>query len=121
LQEDEKVSAIMPLREYVEGNYVFMATSDGTVKRVDLAAFSRPRSSGLIAIELQGDNRLIGVAITDGNQDIMLFSNEGKAIRFHESDVRVVGRSAMGVRGMRIPGCRPHRLVCAWPRKTAKC
>ncbi|HEX5360058.1 MAG TPA: DNA gyrase subunit A [Fluviicoccus sp.] len=115
LQEGEKVSAIMPLREYVEGNYVFMATSDGTVKRVDLAAFSRPRSSGLIAIELQGDNRLIGVAITDGNQDIMLFSNEGKAIRFHESDVRVVGRSAMGVRGMRIPDAARIVSLCVAP------
>jgi DNA gyrase subunit A len=115
LQEGEKVSAIMPLREYAEGHYVFMATSDGTVKRVDLAAFSRPRSSGLIAIELQGDNQLIGVAITDGNQDIMLFSNEGKAIRFHESDVRVVGRSAMGVRGMRIPDAARIVSLCVAP------
>ncbi len=102
LQEGEKVTTILPLREYAEGHYVFMATGDGTVKRVDLEAFSRPRSSGLIAIELVGDDTLIGAAITDGNQDIMLFSNEGKAIRFHESDVRVVGRTAMGVRGMRI-------------------
>ena len=115
LQEGEKVSAILPLREYAEGNYVFMATSDGTVKRVDLAAFSRPRSSGLIAIELQGDNQLIGVEITDGNQDIMLFSNEGKAIRFHESDVRVVGRSAMGVRGMRIPDAARIVSLCVAP------
>ncbi len=82
---------------------------------MDLAAFSRPRSSGLIAIELQGDNQLIGVAITDGNQDIMLFSNEGKAIRFHESDVRVVGRSAMGVRGMRIPDAARIVSLCVAP------
>ncbi|PTQ89237.1 DNA gyrase subunit A [Agitococcus lubricus] len=103
LVDDEKVTAILPLREYAEGQFVFMATADGTVKRVELSAFSRPRANGLIAIELDGDNELIGVAVTDGHQDIMLFSNLGKAIRFRESDVRSMGRTAMGVRGMRLP------------------
>ncbi|WP_297925158.1 DNA gyrase subunit A, partial [uncultured Agitococcus sp.] len=103
LANDEKVTAILPLREYAEGQYIFMATADGTVKRVELSAFSRPRSLGLNAINLEGDNTLIGVAVTDGQQDIMLFSNQGKAIRFRETDVRAMGRNATGVRGMRLP------------------
>ncbi len=112
LDEGEKVTTILPLRAYAEGHFIFMATADGTVKRVELSAFSRPRTNGLIAINLEGDNALIGVAITDGSQDIMLFSNEGKAIRFRETDVRVVSRQAMGVRGMRLPdGARIVSMV----------
>ena len=112
LDEGEKVTTILPLRAYAEGHFIFMATADGTVKRVELSAFSRPRANGLIAINLEGDNALIGVSITDGSQDIMLFSNEGKAIRFRESDVRVVSRQAMGVRGMRLPsGARIVSMV----------
>ncbi|MCG8311800.1 MAG: DNA gyrase subunit A [Pseudomonadales bacterium] len=103
LTESEKITAILPLREYEEGKFIFMATSNGTVKKVELSAFSRPRTSGLIAIELDGDNRLVGVAITDGEQDIMLFSSEGKAVRFKEADVRAMGRTARGVRGMALP------------------
>jgi DNA gyrase subunit A len=104
LAENEKVTAILPLREgdYGEGKYVFMATSNGTVKKVELNAFMRPRTAGLIAIELEGDNRLVGVAITDGTQDIMLFNSEGKATRFSESDVRSMGRGARGVRGFNL-------------------
>ncbi len=102
LEDGESVTAILPLMDYPDDHYVFMATADGTVKRVDLEQFSRPRSAGLRAIELSEQDTLIGVAITDGKQQIMLFSNEGKAIRFDESEVRVVGRTAMGVRGMRI-------------------
>lgn len=102
LGENESVTAILPLREYPENHYVFMATQSGTVKRVDLEQFSRPRSSGLIAIDLTDEDTLIGVAITDGTQQIMLFSNEGKAIRFAETDVRSMGRTAKGVRGMRV-------------------
>ena len=79
-----------------------MATEYGTIKRVELEQFSNVRSNGLRAIELNGDDTLIGVAITDGEQQIMLFSNEGKAIRFAETDVRSMGRSAKGVRGMRV-------------------
>ena len=103
LGPDERVTTILPLREYTEGNFVFMATGDGTVKKVELEAFSRPRSNGLIAIDLEGEDVLVGAAITDGNQDIMLFTNEGKAVRFKETDVRCMGRTAMGVRGVRLP------------------
>ena len=103
LSPDEKITAILPLREYESGKFVFMATSNGTVKKVELEAFSRPRTSGLIAIELEGDNRLVGVDITDGSQDIMLFTTEGKAIRFREEDVRAMGRTARGVRGVNLP------------------
>jgi DNA gyrase subunit A len=112
LAEDEKVTAILPLRGYAEGQFVFMATADGTVKRIKLTEFSRPRSSGINAINLDGDNTLIGVAVTDGLQDIMLFSNQGKAIRFKETDVRAMGRGASGVRGMRLPlGARIVSMV----------
>ena len=103
LSADEKITAILPLREYESGKFVFMATSNGTVKKVELESFSRPRTSGLIAIELDENNRLVGVAITDGSQDIMLFTSEGKAIRFQEQDVRGMGRTARGVRGVNLP------------------
>ncbi len=102
LGQDESVSAILPLSEYLDDHYVFMATASGTVKRVALEQFSRPRSVGLIAIDLKGEDTLIGVAITDGTQQIMLFSNEGKAIRFSEDKIRAMGRTAKGVRGMRV-------------------
>ena len=103
LIEGEKITAILPLREYEVGKFVFMATSNGTVKKVELSAFSRPRTSGLIAIELEGENCLVGVDITDGEQDIMLFTSEGKATRFNEQDVRAMGRTARGVRGVNLP------------------
>nr|HQV22527.1 DNA gyrase C-terminal beta-propeller domain-containing protein [Agitococcus sp.] len=112
LADNEKVTAILPLREYAEGQFVFMATADGTVKRIKLTEFSRPRSTGINVINLDGDNTLIGVAVTDGLQDIMLFSNHGKAIRFKETDVRAMGRAASGVRGMRLPvGARIVSMV----------
>lgn len=100
LDANETVTAILPLTEFPENHYVFMATASGTVKRVDLEQFANIRSNGLRAIELNEEDTLIGVAITDGNQQIMLFSNEGKAIRFAETDVRAMGRTAKGVRGM---------------------
>ena len=101
--DDEVVAEFAELAENLRKNfYVFMATEYGTIKRVELEQFSNVRSNGLRAIELAGDDRLIGVAITDGEQQIMLFSNEGKAIRFAETDVRAMGRSAKGVRGMRV-------------------
>ena len=103
LGDNEKITAILPLREYESGKFVFMATSNGTVKKVELEAFSRPRSSGLIAIELDDGNRLVGVDITDGEQDIMLFTSEGKAVRFSEENVRAMGRTARGVRGVNLP------------------
>lgn len=99
---DEKITAILPIKNFSEEHYVFMATSDGTVKKVSLMDFSRPRASGIIAIELLENNQLIGVALTDGQQDVMLFSNTGKVVRFHEQHVRAMGRTARGVRGMSL-------------------
>jgi len=102
LAEGEKITAILPVREYAEGKTVFMATSDGTVKKTALTEFSRPRPSGIIAIELTEGNRLVGVAITDGTSDILLFSSAGKVVRFPEDEVRPMGRSARGVRGLSL-------------------
>ena len=102
LEGNECITAILPIREFAENQYIFMATASGTVKRVTLEQFSNIRANGLRAIELSDDDTLIGVAITDGEQQIMLFSNEGKAIRFAEGDVRAMGRTAKGVRGMRV-------------------
>jgi DNA gyrase subunit A len=102
LEEGERINAILPIREFSEDKFVFMATADGTVKKTSLIYFSRPRPSGIIAIDLTADNQLVGVELTDGNHDVMLFSNAGKVVRFHESHVRAMGRNARGVRGIRL-------------------
>ncbi|MDN2663695.1 DNA topoisomerase (ATP-hydrolyzing) subunit A [Psychromonas sp. 14N.309.X.WAT.B.A12] len=127
LEEGERITAILPVREYEDDKYVFMATANGTVKKTALSAYSRPRSSGLIAINLNDDNELIGVALTDGNDEIMLFSDAGKVVRFKEAEesevtdeegnvvldengnpeikfkgVRPMGRTATGVRGIKL-------------------
>lgn len=102
LAENERISAILPVREYHEDHYVFMATAKGTVKKVLLTDFSRPRANGIIALELREDDRLIGVDITNGKQEIMLFTDAGKAIRFAEDEVRPMGRTACGVRGVKL-------------------
>jgi DNA gyrase subunit A len=102
LQTDERINAVLPVRDYVENQYVFMATSSGTVKKTALTNFSRPRVSGIKAIELRDNDHLVDVVITDGSRHIMLLSNAGKAIRFSETDVREMGRTAAGVRGMRL-------------------
>ena len=102
LVEGEKITAILPVEEFSEGLYVFMATAQGTVKKTSLADFSRPRPSGIIAVDLAEGDRLIGVALTDGKHDVMLFSSGGKAVRFDETDVRPMGRNAAGVRGMML-------------------
>ena len=102
LAENESVNAMLPVREYEENKFVFMATKFGTVKKVSLTAFSRPRSSGIIAIDLDEGDRLVGVDITDGSKDIMLFSDAGKVIRFDEKLIRPLGRTARGVRGIRL-------------------
>ncbi len=91
---------MLPVREYEDGYFVFMATSAGTVKKTPLKDFSRPLSRGIIAIDLREDECLVGVAITDGKQDLMLFTSAGKAVRFSEDHVRVMGRTAHGVRGV---------------------
>ncbi|MEO8005155.1 MAG: DNA gyrase subunit A [Betaproteobacteria bacterium] len=103
LTEGEKITAILPVREFDENRFIFMATANGTVKKTPLSDFSRPRPSGIIAVDLDEGDYLIGVALTDGRHDIMLFSDEGKAVRFDEQDVRSMGRVSRGVRGMRLP------------------
>ena len=102
LAESEKITAILPVKEFTETQFVFMATAMGTVKKTPLADFSRPRPSGIIAVDLDDGDRLIGVALTDGKHDVMLFSSGGKAVRFDENDVRPMGRGAHGVRGMML-------------------
>jgi DNA gyrase subunit A len=102
LEEGERINAILPIREFDEAHFIFMATASGTVKKVALSEFERPRPSGKIAIELRDDDRLVNVAITNGEQDVMLFSSDGKVVCFHETDVRAMGRTAAGVRGMTL-------------------
>jgi len=106
LTEGEKITAILPVKEFDENKFVFMATSNGTVKKTPLSDFSRPRPSGIIAVDLDEGDYLIGVALTEGRHDIMLFSDAGKAVRFEEQDVRPMGRIARGVRGMRLSGAQ---------------
>jgi DNA gyrase subunit A len=102
LEEGERINAVLPIREYAEDKYIFMATSEGTVKKTPLTDFSRPRTAGIIAVDLRDGDKLVDVAVTNGDSEVMLFSNSGKAIRFHESDVRAMGRTAAGVRGIRM-------------------
>lgn len=119
LAENEAINAMLPVREYLEGLFVFMVTKHGTVKKVPLNAFSRPRSNGIIAVDLDEDDRLVGVDITDGTKDIMLFSDAGKVIRFVENLVRPMGRTARGVRGIRLAeGQSVISLVVANPGGT---
>ncbi len=102
LQDGEKITAVLPIKEFDEQHFVFMATSMGTVKKTPLTEFSNPRKAGIIAVDLDEGDYLIGVAITDGGYDVMLFSDAGKAVRFSEQDVRPMGRLARGVRGMQL-------------------
>jgi DNA gyrase subunit A len=103
LQEDERINAVVPIHEFEAGKFVFMVTAKGTVKKTPLEAFSRPRQAGIIAIELDPGDKLVGVDVTDGTKHIVLCSSGGKAIRFAEDDVRQMGRTAAGVRGIRLP------------------
>ncbi|MDE3208523.1 MAG: DNA gyrase subunit A, partial [Pseudomonadota bacterium] len=102
LDEGEKINAILPVKAFTEDRYVFFATARGVVKKTPLSGFSRPRSSGIIALDLDEGDFLVGVAITDGHHDVMLFTDAGKAVRFDESDVRAMGRTARGVKGMKL-------------------
>jgi len=102
LEEGERISAILPMSEVDQDGFVLMATASGIVKKTPCVDFSRPRSTGLIAVDLLDDDRLVGVAVTDGTRDVMLATSDGKLIRFPESDVRAMGRTARGVRGMRL-------------------
>ncbi len=109
LEDGERINAVLPIREYKEGQFVFMATSAGTVKKTPLTQFSRPRTNGIIAVDLRGDDKLVDVAITDGNAEILLVASHGKSIRFKEEDVRPMGRGATGVRGIKLP--KNHEVI----------
>ena len=102
LEDGEKINALLPVKEFDEQHFVFMATSQGTVKKTPLTAFSRPRASGIIALDLHENDRLVGVTLTDGQREVILVSSGGKAIRFPESEVRAMGREAAGVRGIKL-------------------
>jgi len=102
LEEGERITSMLPITEYTDDHFVFMATLNGTVKKTALTNFARQRSAGLRAIELDEGDRLIGTAVTDGKQDIILVSSSGKTIRFKESAVRAMGRTARGVRGIKL-------------------
>jgi DNA gyrase subunit A len=109
LEEGEKINAVLPVKQYDEQHFVFMATSQGTVKKTPLTAFSRPRTTGIIAIDLAENDRLVGVGLADGTKEILLVSSGGKSIRFNESEVRPMGREAAGVRGIKLG--EGHELV----------
>ncbi|MCG3201580.1 MAG: DNA gyrase subunit A [Gammaproteobacteria bacterium] len=111
LVEGERITAVLPIKEFSDDHYVFMATRQGIVKKTALAEYSRPRPSGIIAVDLPADDDLVGVALTDGRQDVMLFRSDGKVIRFNEDDVRPMGRVARGVRGMRLDGNRDQCVI----------
>jgi DNA gyrase subunit A len=112
LEENERITAILPVREYPEDRFIFFATASGKVKRTSLSNFSRPRANGIIALDLRDEDSLIGVQLTDGGSDLMLFTSGGKGIRIDENDVRAMGRTAAGVRGIRIkPGDEVISLI----------
>lgn len=102
LEANESISAILPVTQFDENHFVLMATRRGTVKKVPLSDFSRPRANGIIAIDLSEGDHLVGVSITDGDRELMLVTSPGKAIRFHEREIRAMGRTAHGVRGVRL-------------------
>ena len=108
LEDGERISTVLPIREFDDDSFVFMATSDGTVKKTALKLFSKPRSSGIIAINLK-DDYLIDAAITNGNKEVLLVASNGKAIKFNENDVRAMGRTAHGVRGIRLKD--DHKVI----------
>ncbi|MBI1423162.1 MAG: DNA gyrase subunit A [Gammaproteobacteria bacterium] len=109
LSEGERINAMLPIREYAEDKYVFFATEQGVIKKTPLTEFSRPRSSGIIAVEMREGDHLVGVELTTGDQDVILFSSSGKAIRFNENDVRPMGRNAVGVRGIKLG--EEHKVI----------
>ena len=113
LEKDEVINAILPVSEFNDEQFVFMVTSSGTCKKTSLTNFARPRKGGIIAIELRDGDKLVGVEITSGEHDIMLFSANGKSIRFKESDVRAVGRTAIGVRGIKLKDDEVVSLIVA--------
>lgn len=116
LGENERITAVLPIQNYSAEHFIFMATAKGTTKKTSLIDFSRPRNDGIIAIDLRAGDRLVGVALTDGQQDVLLFTDAGKVIRFNESKVRSMGRTACGVRGVKLQeGQRVISLIIAKP------
>jgi len=109
LGDGERINAMLPIREYAEDKFVFFCTANGTIKKTPLTDFSRPRSSGIIAVEMREGDQLVGVELTSGDQDVILFSSSGKAIRFNENDVRPMGRNAVGVRGIKL--AEGHKVI----------
>ncbi len=109
LGEGERINAMLPIREYAQDKFVFFCTGNGTIKKTPLTDFSRPRSSGIIAVEMRDGDQLVGVELTSGDQDVILFSSSGKAIRFNENDVRPMGRNAVGVRGIKL--AEGHKVI----------
>lgn len=116
LDENERITAVLPVQNYSAEHFIFMATAKGTTKKTSLIDFSRPRNDGIIAIDLREGDRLVGVALTDGQQDVLLFTDAGKVIRFNESKVRSMGRTACGVRGVKLQaGQQVISLIIAKP------
>jgi DNA gyrase subunit A len=119
LIDGEKITVILPIKGYQDDQYVFMATSLGTVKKTRLSDFSNPRKAGIIAVDLNENDFLVGAAITDGKHDVMLFSDAGKAVRFDENDVRPMGRTARGVRGMNLAAAQNVIAMLVAPAEAA--
>ncbi len=117
LEENERINAVLPIKEYADNQHIIFATKQGTVKKTPLSAFSRPRANGIIAVELRKDDRLIGARLMLGDQDVMLFARSGKAIRFAAADVRSMGRTAAGVRGLRLGGPDDEVIALSIPDK----
>nr|WP_233120007.1 DNA gyrase subunit A [Rappaport israeli] len=111
-EKDERLNAVLTVRDYPDDRFLLLATKGGTVKKTALSEYSRPRSNGIIAIDLREEDELVDVAITNGAQDIMLFSDAGKAVRFHEENVRSMGRGAAGVRGMMLEAGQRVIALC---------
>ncbi|WP_354682913.1 DNA gyrase subunit A [Cupriavidus necator] len=120
LSEGEKINVILPVRQFDAEHFIFMATARGTVKKTALTEFSNPRKAGIIAVDLDEGDYLIGAAVTDGQHDVMLFSDAGKAVRFDENDVRPMGRQARGVRGMNLEDGQTVIAMLVAPAETAE-
>src|SRR5439155_12825422 len=119
LEKDEKISAFLPVREFQEGRYILFATKNGTVKKTELMSYSNPRKAGIIAISLDAGDEVIGVRLTDGQQEVILSTRDGQAIRFKEEDARPMGRNAGGVRGITLePGDSVVGVAVASPGGT---
>lgn len=120
LSDGEKINVILPVRQFDAEHFIFMSTARGTVKKTALTEFSNPRKAGIIAVDLDEGDYLIGAAVTDGQHDVMLFSDSGKAVRFDENDVRPMGRQARGVRGMNLEESQTVIAMLVAPAETSE-